>query len=257
MFPVQFASALIAIFTAIIGFYVTTVVEEIRSGVAIVYSLERSQQTSRLKLYNASRTATVTNLKVAMKCVEDDQSGDCFVVDENGLVNVSPRFFAPIAAGLDRSSIFADASAIQAVVALSPGARIELSVASNPANKSGLLFVNFPATAPTQNADQSGAPETGLHAIAEALRAPKSAQRTPVFLSGSSITGRMVEHYFTTVAWAMVAASILLALTTCFWLVSSFMAVFAKKETKDDADQAPAAFIFIRGPSGSGGAGHG
>ncbi|MBT0779256.1 hypothetical protein [Paracoccus sp. pheM1] len=203
MFRLQFASALTAVFTAIVGFYVTTVVEEIRSGVALVYDVERTDETSRLSIYNASRSASVTELPIGMSCVNDVENADCFRPDAPRL----PEYHVPIKGEILRPLV--DASTVDFEVSLLPGARVSYSVGSDPGNKTGLLFKTFPQRPADPPAPP---PKTGLYAIADALADPSEAPPTPVFLDARTITGFLVQHYFSVIAWAMVVSCLLLAI---------------------------------------------
>ncbi|KAA8605960.1 hypothetical protein [Salipiger aestuarii] len=225
MFRLQFASALTAVFTAIVGFYVTTVVEEIRSGVALVYSVERTDETSQLMIFNASRSASVTGLPVGMSCVRDVKEVGCF--QPNG--PPGEKYHPPIKGEILRPLV--DASTVDFEVSLLPGARVSYSVGSDPGNATGLIFKTFPQRPVRQ---EQPVPENGLYAIADALSDPAKAPPTPVFLEAGTITGFLVQHYFSVIAWAMAASCLLLAGFTLVVAYQAFATLFSTKESDNE-----------------------
>ena len=84
MLPIQVITPAVALFTAIIGFYVTTVVEEIRSGTAIVYNVTREDDAFVLTLRNVSRERIARDLRVGMQCAK----GDALCFAEGGKAEV-------------------------------------------------------------------------------------------------------------------------------------------------------------------------
>ncbi len=246
MFRLQFASALTAVFTAIVGFYVTTVVEEIRSGAALVYRVDRTYETSRLTIYNASRSASVTGLPIGMSCVSDVKDAGCFQPD----APAQREYHAPIKGEILRPLV--DASTVDFEVSLLPGARVSFSVDSDPGNRTGLLFKTFPQrpAGPGQ-----AAPETGLHAIANALAGPSKAPPTPVFLEAGTITGFLVQHYFSVIAWAMVASSLLLAGLALIVAVRAIPSLFLTKDPDNERQLVSLDLVYRPAPSELGGGG--
>lgn len=71
-------ATLLAAFTTLVGFYVTNVVEELRSGYTAVYSFSPDQKTNTVvfNIDNISRTKLIESANFVIKCA--DQSTKCF-----------------------------------------------------------------------------------------------------------------------------------------------------------------------------------
>jgi len=240
MFRLQFASALTAVFTAIVGFYVTTVVEEIRSGVALVYVVARTDEVSRISIYNASRSAYVTELQIGMSCVQDVQNEGCFLPD----APKTPEYHAPIKGEILEPLV--DASTVDFKVSLLPGARVSYSVGSDPGNKTGLLFKTFPQR---PSAPKASAPKTGLFAIADALAGASKAPPAPVFLDAGTITGFLVQHYFSAIAWAMVASCVLLGILALIVAGRAAVSLFLSKEPDNERQLVSLNLVYRSAPA--------
>lgn len=95
-------TGVLAIFTAMVGFYVTSVVEELRSGYTAIYSFERDwkSKTILFHLDNVSRTKRIDKANILIRC--RDQRSDCFTPlnDEDYAVQTitPPNFGRPLEA---------------------------------------------------------------------------------------------------------------------------------------------------------------
>lgn len=71
-------TSILAIFTAMVGFYVTSVVEELRSGHTAIYSFERDRKTQTIlfHLENISRAKRIEEANILIRC--KDQRMRCF-----------------------------------------------------------------------------------------------------------------------------------------------------------------------------------
>ncbi|TJZ89706.1 hypothetical protein FA743_18025 [Paracoccus gahaiensis] len=71
-------TGILAVFTGLVGFYITNVVESLRSGYTAVYYFEpdASAETVVFHLVNVSRTKRIDAASFVIKCA--DQSKDCF-----------------------------------------------------------------------------------------------------------------------------------------------------------------------------------
>lgn len=203
MFSAQFVSTVAAMFVAVIGFYVTTVVEELRSGEVIVYEAKRSpafsshgNQTIVFSLANVSRDKTVSDLKIGMRCKSGDIS--CFL-DET----YNEEYFAPIKGKIE--NVITDIQTTVFSVSLLPGARVALERQANSKNQSDLIVVYFPTSPANERQGQSLLQAIGL--VAKPATPPDA---TPVLLKRHSVTALFVEHYFTVVAIAMLLSAVLL-----------------------------------------------
>lgn len=231
MFPVQFTSAVIAIFTAIIGFYVTTVVEEIRSGTAVIYDVERHDRRAVVFLKNASREATVRNLHVGVSC-SDFSKQTCFPVAPSER-EISITRFAPISGNATAPRTTPVTLEFRAT--LVAGAEVQVTIPSNSENKSDLLFVYFPNFSEPVASDTE---PTLIETIRDALKNPSPPQETPVFLERGSLTALFVEYYFSFMALAMLVTTILLLISMGWWAYSSVSnAVETPGEPKDDVQK--------------------
>ncbi|KMK67327.1 hypothetical protein [Puniceibacterium sp. IMCC21224] len=237
MFPVQFASAIIAIFTAIVGYYVTTVVEEIRSGTAIIYDARRVNDTVNgstevvavLDVKNVSRSATVKNLYIGIKCLENKPA--CFQGAGPAAIK-QEVLFAPIAGKVTYKMVTPVVAEIR--VSLVPGAKVSMRYFANPNNTSDMIFIYYPDSVA---GDVSQSEPTLVQAIKTALNPPASPSRTPVFLEQGGITALLVEYYFVVMAWAMSAAILLLGATTVFWAIHSLGAGRKKPTETEDVQK--------------------
>lgn len=100
---------ILAIFTAMVGFYVTSVVEELRSGHTAIYSFERDWETKTIlfHLENISRARRIDKANILIRC--KDQQEECFtpLTEANGstpsqyvrLHVTSPNFGRPLDEG--------------------------------------------------------------------------------------------------------------------------------------------------------------
>lgn len=225
MDTVKYISTVVGIFTAIIGFYVTTVVEEIRSGVAVVYSVERSDGRAVLTVKNVSRVKPLSGAMVGLVCADFKP---CFS-DENP-EDVERKRFQPVA-GFVRDIVL-DKRALAFRLDLVPGAKIEVSLSADESNTSDLIFQFLPAP-------PSGAPATSEPTLIDAVKAaltPRSPRpETPVFISGGTVTAWVVEAYFGVMASVMVISAVLLV---GFMLAWGFLSWRATKHDKEDSDAA-------------------
>jgi len=228
MFPVQFASALIAVLTAVAGYYVTSVIEEIRSGPAVVYEIKRESGLAVLSLENVSRDTSIQNLHVGLTCQQDEDSL-CFAtpITEDGLETTR---FAPIAGTLTARQI--NPKAFEVMVSLVPGAKIQASIPENRANESELIFVHFPS--PPSLPPKRGQKDSLTTALIDYLQPPPPAPATPIFLKHSSITALFVKYYFNVMAVSVAISALLLVVLFLGW---AFYPAVNRRNKDEEHDQ--------------------
>lgn len=195
MLSSKFAPTIIAIFTAIIGFYVTTVVEEIRSGSAIVYDVQRGESDIKLTLRNVSRSSTVKDLEIGLIC--KDRKIFCFHKDVD---NPDITYFAPVTGTVKTTQ--KNEYVLELKTTLVPGAAVLISQKSNASNLSEPLFVYFPFT--------KAKPVSWIDRLEGLFSPVSSAPAPPVFLKQGEITTWLVENYFATMTLAMSVSVLLL-----------------------------------------------
>ncbi len=231
MFPSQFTSAIIAVFTAIIGFYVTTVIEEIRSGSAVIYSVEKKHGEAVLFLKNASRDGALQDLHVGMSCADFSEQRTCFPTPPTER-EVSITKFAPVAGEVAAPN--STPLSLEFRATLVAGASIKVTVAANSENSSDLLFVYFPQTKVSSSTNHD---ITLVDAIIGALQRPSTDEETPVFLRRGSITALFVEYYFSIMALVMIVTSILLLASLGWWTYDSISQAFKPPEKPESEPQ--------------------
>ena len=102
-------TGIFAIFTAMVGFYITGVVEELRSGYTAIYSFEQDSpsRTVLFHLDNISREKRIDKANILIRC--KDQRTDCFKklsAGEYALPKIAPpNFGRPLDAGNSTSEI--------------------------------------------------------------------------------------------------------------------------------------------------------
>jgi hypothetical protein len=78
-------TGILAIFTTLVGFYITSVVEELRAGYTAIYSFERNVKdgTVLFHLDNISRAKRIDAANFRIRCTDQDQQ-DCFGLISHG-----------------------------------------------------------------------------------------------------------------------------------------------------------------------------
>ncbi|WP_138464974.1 hypothetical protein [Poseidonocella sp. HB161398] len=140
-------TGIFALFSGFVGFYLTNVVEDLRSGRTAVYYFSTDAKTglTDLHLENVSRTIQIENANFLVRC--KDQRGQCFIPFESGktgkpvwveAASTPPNYTAPIAdehsggAVLDFCMNAIPSSRSSARFRLAAEAAVELELFYNP-----------------------------------------------------------------------------------------------------------------------------
>ncbi len=195
LFKDNSAPWILVVLVAVIGFYVTHVVEELRAGRTLVYRFDDDGDRVTLTLWNASRERVLSNLDLQITCADPP----CFAGDdERGFYRM--RITAPFAV----QDIDTDPPGNEIVpfrVTLLPAARFQLVLVPDAfARERFLLFY-----------------------------APQGTPKPLLILPSWSLSGFMALNYFRILSGALLAAVLVLLI----YLGFSLHRLLTRTETSD------------------------
>ncbi|KUF11434.1 hypothetical protein [Pseudoponticoccus marisrubri] len=125
LFTSEKASAVLAIFLAVVGFYVTSVVEEIRSQPVVTYRFDRAPDGSaELRLENISLASLVEDSRFEIACV--DLRPDC-LRPQDGDADRFHKLTREPPVSPSNTSVDSTASGVALSATLVPGAVVRLT----------------------------------------------------------------------------------------------------------------------------------
>lgn len=196
LFTSQQAPAILALFVAVVGFYISTVIAEIRAQATITYRFETADDGSAtLRLENVSLTQIVQSARFEIACT--DGRAECLAPDANGDF-ASLRREPPVSPS--NTQVEAAAEQAQLSATLVPGAAITLAV---------------------QKADSAGGTPLEFY-----YTASRTAPEAILLLDADSLTARFVDSYFDLMLVGFLAAAAGLAVLI---LVPPLRLVLAKQ----------------------------
>jgi hypothetical protein len=215
MFNPSLFTAILGIFSAVLGFYITHVVEELRSGYTAIYEFETNENSDEVLFHldNISRSKRIEAASFVIKC--KDQRENCFKpLDEktaDGVtfvrgVTTAPNFGRPI-----DSSLSGPAS-IQVCLGAIALSRTSLKFRPEDGARSDLIALYDPWS--------------------ENCGATKDDASNLLLLRTFDPHAFLTKHYFVAATWALVGSTLWLLLTGFF-----FLNTYKREEVKDEPDQ--------------------
>jgi hypothetical protein len=183
----------LAIFTTLIGFYITNVVEDLRSGATAVYyfDFDRKSGLTRFHLVNASRKIKIDAADFVIKCI--DQRADCFQPLPNSgekyvsEITSAPNFSRPIKSGKSA------AGAIQVCLGAIASSRTSISFLTSEGKRSKIMALYDAWSSDCKSENQE----------AQNLLLLKSTDPHAFF----------VQHYFDIISYLLLFSTIIIVLT--------------------------------------------
>ncbi|WP_305968261.1 MULTISPECIES: hypothetical protein [unclassified Mameliella] len=205
LFTSQQAPAILAVILSVIGFYISTVIAEIRSQPVVTYHFGQSTDgTAKLRLKNVSLAQVVADARFEIACTDGRE--DCLMAHPSGTFAVIDRT-PPVSP----TNVTLEASPREATIRanLVPGAVVALSVRQTPAAKGVPLEFYYTAS--------------------------KTAPEALLLFDARSLTALFVDNYFTLMLVVFLVAAAALTLVI---VVPPLVALRARQPAPDDPEQA-------------------
>lgn len=200
-------TGILTVFIGLVGFYITNVVESLRSGYTAVHYFEPQRETETVvfHLVNVSRSKRIDAARFLIKC--SDQAAECFkIVPGSNPASFVSEVTTPPNFGRQIDSGRSGPAAIQVCLGAIASSRTSIRVAPKGGKSVPLIALYDPWSKDC---------------------APTDAEATNLLLLGRRDPHAFfVQHYFTLITAALVVSSAILAITGIgiaahrFWKVS-------------------------------------